>query len=39
MEEHARKQIEENERQMESLKKSYEQKLTEALAKVLSLIL
>lgn len=37
MEEHARKQIEENERQMESLKKSYEQKLAEALTKVLEL--
>ena len=34
MEENARKQIEENERQMDSLKKSYEQKLAEALAKV-----
>jgi len=33
MEENAKKTIEENERQMESLKKSYEQKLAEALAK------
>jgi hypothetical protein len=34
MEENARKQIEQNEREMDSLKKSYEQKLAEALAKV-----
>ena len=33
MEENARKQIEQNEREMDSLKKSYEQKLAEALAK------
>ena len=35
MEENAKKQIEQNEREMESMKQSYEQKLAEALAKVI----
>ena len=39
MEENARKQIEQNEREMDSLKKSYEQKLSEALAKVMILVM
>ena len=34
MEENARKQIEQNEREMESMKQTYEQKLAEALSKV-----
>jgi hypothetical protein len=35
MEENARKQIEQNEREMESMKQTYEQKLAEALSKVI----